>query len=248
MLLSLLVPRLFSTRWLKHVQSWLGPIWLSGQRKNPFSLLNSACNAWADEDLFSGDEVGDGLLSLSDKGFWEKDYRRELLHLLKRRWHELPLDQRELVERRLVNGRLRYDGESEENFEQRRPTESAMVLDWLVNQGCELGRETRSVLPSLRSADPRWRPEWAETADESRESRVVSIETDSDPSPIIDAPISQIIPLARQHTTGYALPEFTIYSPFDGLVEQTSCQGRCCPNVRSTTRRLSGGVLALCTS
>ena len=99
--------------------------------------------AWTFDVLFSGNEVGDGLLSLSDKAFWEDSYRRELLHLLKRRWHELPLDKRELVERRLVNGRARYDGESEEDFEQRRASGSATVLDWLISQGCELGGETR---------------------------------------------------------------------------------------------------------
>ena len=187
-------------------------------KEDPFFFNKLHLYAWADEDLFSGDEVGDGLLSLSDKGFWEKDYRRELLHLLKRRWHELPSDQRGLVERRLVNGRLRYNGESEENFEQRRPTESAMVLGWLINQGCELSGDTLDVLPDLRRANPRWCPEWDETADESREG-IVSIETDSDPSCIIDVPISQIIPLARQHT-GHAFPEPTVYSPFDGFVEQ----------------------------
>ena len=188
-------------------------------KEDPFFFNKLHLYAWADEDLFSGDEVGDGLLSLSDEGVWEKDYRRELLHLLKRRWYELPSDKRELVERRLVKGRARYDRESEEDFEQRRASESATVLDWLINQGCDLGGETRSVLPSLRSADPRWRPEWAETADRSRDVRVRGVGTDSDPSPIIDAPISQIIPLARQHT-GRAFPEPTVYSPFEGLVEQ----------------------------
>lgn len=175
--------------------------------------------AWTFDVFFYGDEVGDGVLSLSDKGFWEKDYRRELLHLLKRRWHELPSDKRELVERRLVNGRATYDGESEEDFEQRRSIGSAIVLGWLINQGCELGGETFDALPDLRSADPRWCPEWDEAADESREGRVVSIETNSDPSLIIDAPISQIIPLARQHT-GHAFSESYDHRPFDGLVAQ----------------------------
>ena len=188
-------------------------------KEDPFSFNKLHLYAWTFDVLFSENEVGDGLLSLSDKAFWKEEYRRELLHLLKRRWHELPLDKRELVERRLVNGRARYDGESEEDFEQRRASGSATVLDWLISQGCELGGETRSVLPSLRSADPRWRPEWAETADRSRDVRVRGVGTDSDPSPIIDAPISQIIPLAGQHT-GRAFPEPYDRRPFDGLVEQ----------------------------
>ena len=188
-------------------------------KEDSFSFNKLHLYAWTFDVLFSGNEVGDGLLSLSDKAFWEENYRRELLHLLKRRWHELPSDKRELVERRLVKGRARYDGESEEDFEQRRASESATVLDWLINQGCDLGGETRSVLPSLRSADPRWHPEWAETADRSRDVRVRGVGTDSDPSPIIDAPISQIIPLARQHT-GRAFPEPYDRRPFDGLVVQ----------------------------
>ena len=78
-------------------------------KEDPFFFNKLHLYAGTFDVLFSGDAVGDGLLSLSDKGFWEKDYRRELLHLLKRRWYELPLDKRELVERRLVNGRARYD-------------------------------------------------------------------------------------------------------------------------------------------
>ena len=181
-------------------------------REAPFFFNKLHLYAWTFDVMFSGNEVGNGLLSLSDKAFWEDSYRRELLHLLKRRWHELPLDKSELVERRLVKGRARYDSESEEDFEQRRASGSATVIGWLINQGCELGEETLDVLPDLRSADPRWCPEWDKAADESRKGRLVpvSIETDSDPSLIIDAPLGQIIPLARQLD----------HRSFDGLVEQ----------------------------
>ena len=178
-------------------------------KEDPFFFNKLHLYAWASDVLFSGDEIGDGLLSLSDKAFWKGDYRRELLHLLKRRWHELPSDKRASVEQRLVNGRARYDRESEEDYRRSRSATSARILGWLIKQDCELGEETRSVLPDLRSADPRWRPEWDETADRSRDIRVRWVGTDSDPSPIIDAPISQIIPLARQHT-----------DDFGGLVQQ----------------------------
>ena len=190
-------------------------------KEDPFFFNKLHLYAWTFDVLFPGNEVGDGLLSLSDEAFWEEDYRRELLHLLKRRWHELPLNKRELVERRLVKGRARYNGESEEDFKQRRAIGSAKVLGWLINQGCELGGETLDALPDLRSADPRWCPEWDKTADESSKGGLVpvSMEVDSDPSIIIDAPISQIIPLARQHT-GRAFSEPYSRSPFNGLVKQ----------------------------
>ena len=188
-------------------------------KEEPFFFNKLYLYAWTLDVLFSGDEIGDGLLSLSDKTFWKHSYRRELLHLLKGRWHELPLDKRKLLERHLVNGRARYDGESEEDFEQRRSIESAMVLGWLINQGCEFGRETLDALLDLRSADPRWCPEWDESADDSRDVRGGKVETDSDPSPIIDAPLGQIISLARKHTRS-PIGEVTEYKPFDGLVKQ----------------------------
>ena len=67
-------------------------------KEDPFYFNKLHLYAWTFDVLFSGNEVGDGLLSLSDKAFWKEEYRRELLHLLKRRWHELPSDKRELVE------------------------------------------------------------------------------------------------------------------------------------------------------
>ena len=57
-------------------------------KEDPFFFNKLHLYAWTFDILFSGNEVGDGLLSLSDKAFWEDNYRRELLHLLKRRWHE----------------------------------------------------------------------------------------------------------------------------------------------------------------
>ena len=188
-------------------------------KEDPFFFNKLHLYVWTFDVLFSGNEVGDGLLSLSDKAFWEDSYRRELLHLLKGRWHELSLDKRELVERRLVNGRPRYGRESEEDYKRLRSITSARILGWLIKQSCELGKDTLDVLPNLRRADPCWCPEWDETADESREGRSISIEADSNPSIIIDAPPSQIIPLAIQHT-GRTFSDPFDHRPFDGLVEQ----------------------------
>ncbi len=188
-------------------------------REEPFFFDKLHLYAWAADALFSGDEVGDGLLSLSDKAFWEEDYRRELLHLLKRRWHELPSDKRELLEQRLVTGPAKYEGEPEEDYKQYRSITSAVILGWLIRQRCELGKDTLDILPDLRNADPSWNPEWDESADDSYEGKGGSVETESDPSPIVNAPIDQIIPLAKKHTQS-PIGELTEYKPFDGLVNK----------------------------
>ena len=187
--------------------------------EEPFFFNKLHLYAWTFNGLFSGDEVGVGLLSLSDQAFWEEYERRELLHLLRRRWSDLPLDKREGLERRLVNGPAQYNGESEGDYEQRRSMKSATILGWLMNQGCELSGDTQKGLSTLRGADPRWRPEWDEAADESYDGGGGIFQIDSDPSLIIDAPPSQIISLAKKYTRS-VFDELTEYRPFDGLVEQ----------------------------
>ena len=126
----------------------------------------------------------------------------------------------------------------EDDYNRRCSIESAMILGWLMNRGCELGDDTQKALPDLRSADPRWRPEWEEAADESYDGGGGIFQTDADPSPVIDPQLSQIIPLAKEHTRS-SLDELIACRPFDGLVEQRPRQSCCCFDERSTTRRLS---------
>ena len=189
-------------------------------KEDPFFFNKLHLYAWSFDELFSGKEVADGLLALSDDWFWNEVYRRELLHLLKRRWDELPSEKRELLEQKIVNGPPTcFDSEPEEEYKGYRSKTSAMILGWLARQGCELGMETRKILPSLRDADPRWCPEWDETADDSLSSRGGYVTTDTDPSPIIGAPASQIIELARKYTRR-PIGELTEYKPFNGLVAE----------------------------
>ena len=176
--------------------------------------------AWTFGTLFSGEAVADGLLLLSDKAFWKEYERRERLHLLCLRWRDLPLDKRKLLERRLVDGRARYShDEPEDDYNLGRSIESAMMLGWLRKQGCELSDATREALPGLQSAAQGWRPKWDETADRSYDLRGGTFRTVPDPSSIIDAPLSQIIPLAEKYTES-SFSDLTTFRPFDGLVKQ----------------------------
>jgi len=188
-------------------------------QEEPFFFNKLRLWVWTFETLFSGDEVADGLLSSSDEAFWKKKERRELLWLLRRRWRDLPTGKRERLEQRVVDGRARYDGEGEDDYNQDRSGRSAAILGWLIIQGCELSDDTQKALSALRSADPRWCPEWDETADESYDGKGGSVRTDSDPSRILNVPLDQIVPLAKEYTRR-PFGELTDYRPFDGLVKK----------------------------
>ena len=175
--------------------------------------------AWSFENLFTGDEVGAELLSLSDKTFWDNSHRRELLHLLRRRWQDISTDRRKLIEERIVDGRERFNGESDDSYNRWSPIQSAGILGWLAMQGCDLSNETKAILPRLRNAHPDWTPEWDEDADDDGISEGGWVTTDSDASAILNVQLAQVVPLAREHTTS-SFSELTDYKPFEGLVKQ----------------------------
>lgn len=188
-------------------------------KEDPFFFNKIRLYAWSFDELFSGKKVADWLLSLSDESFWNHVYRRELLHLLKSRWNEIGSEKQALIEKRIVNGPTRYDSEPAEDCKRFRSITSATILGWLNMHGCELGKDTLDILPGLRDADPRWCPEWDETADDSFSSRGGYVTTETDSSKIVGAPTGQIVKLARKYTRS-PLGELTEYKPFNGLVAE----------------------------
>ncbi len=189
-------------------------------KEAPYFFNKLRLYAWSFKALFTGDEAGDGLLTLSDKTFWDPAHRRELLHLLRQRWQELSLEKRRLLEQHIIQGPPKWRTEQEEDYKKRRSLTSATILGWLINCGCVLSEDAHSVLPELRNANPLWHSDLDKNADEPY--GVVTggwITIDRDPSVLLDVPPSQVISLAQENTmTSYE--DSIDYQPFDGLVEK----------------------------
>ena len=187
--------------------------------EEPYFFHGLRLYAWSFDLLFTGEEVGDGLLGLSDKTFWDGSHIQKLKHLLVDRWQEFGTEQRKRIEERIVNGRERYVWEADEVFEHRKLNQSARILGWLASKGCNLGSDAEATLDSFSEIYPDWSPELEEAADddEAKEGRFVTI--NPDPTVLLDSPLSQVIPLAREHTT-FSFSEHTDFEPFKGLVKQ----------------------------
>jgi hypothetical protein len=174
---------------------------------------------WANAALFSGTEVSVGLLTLTESGFWNSYHRRELLHTLRARWDDIPLDNRTDIEKRIVAGRS-LTHEDDPNAARKRNTEATgSILGWLRKNGCTLSKVSEASLIAVRSQQPEWNPQWEATADHSFDARVGYVAVKADPAKIIDLPIPQII---RGAVEGSVRPimEFTEHRPFSGLVRQ----------------------------
>lgn len=190
---------------------------------DPFFFDKLHIWAWMKPEIVSPVRAAEGLLALSSETFWNSYLQRELLWTLRTRWKDFTHQQRRAVEDRLLAGPEQWSEESAEDFARRKAIDAAKRLGWLQLNGCGLSETAIRQLPLLRSADPRWRMGWDQHTDHSYEGRGGWVRTESDPTRIMDASVSDIIERSRQHSKR-RLDEFVEYRPFQGLVESRPVQ------------------------
>lgn len=174
---------------------------------------------WNRPALFTAVQVASQVMALDNTSFWNSSHRRELLRLLRDRWPEIDQASRILLEERIAAGRDQHEHDDDGKFLVRRSAESASILTWLVQQGCEIAGATSSVLAGLKAQVPDWSDEWANHADDAEfrgRSGFVTVNTEAG---VFDGvPISEIVNVAIANTRDF-LRELTDYRPFTGLVK-----------------------------
>ena len=185
----------------------------------PYFFAKLAIYAWGLAGVADGRAAAHGLLGLPDDQFWDDGHRRELLHTLRARWNDFELEARRRLECRIVGGGPRWEGEDEEEYRSRVRHTAATMLGWLDSCGCELSDPGRGELRHLKESIPEWRDSWARGADHSLDGRAGSVATQSDPSVLLGAPLSDVAESAVRHTTE-DWRNLTRHEPFQGLVEQ----------------------------
>jgi hypothetical protein len=179
-----------------------------------FDKLRLYC--WTHQALATGREAAVGILGLSDDGFWEESHRRECLHTLLRRWSEMPLERRVLLETRILLGEPKWESEEEDAHALRRTANALSILGWLRHHGCDLSSDALSQLADLEAALPDWDASRMLRADRSFESRVGYVEVIEDPRALLDVPIGQVLQRAVAREVEAAHP-FRAHDPFAGL-------------------------------
>jgi hypothetical protein len=174
--------------------------------------------ALADPNLFTAAETGRALRALDRDTFWNSSQSRELLWTIRARWTALSMRDRRALEVKVVQGRAKYEFETDAEYIEQRASLSAARLIWMQHAGLKLSAATRKLLPKLKRTNPHWRDTWAKTADESHESRTGWVKRETDPTPIADLPVSKV--LARcDELAQKEFASFTDRDPFQGLVE-----------------------------
>jgi len=179
-----------------------------------FSLLR----IWASgkSKLVSAKKFGPFISEISDDAFWNSHYQRDLLLVLAKRWGELDEQTRKGIENRLIQGRAKWDGEDDAEFEEHRAWTTLNRLQWLANKGCKFTFDLDSETKKLRNIAAEWKPEYGARAAKSLEGRGGWVKTETEHTALLNEPIGSILTKARD-LSGREEDFLVENDPFAGL-------------------------------
>jgi hypothetical protein len=169
-------------------------------------------------DLVPNDQFKNIIDELSDSAFWSEYHQRDLLLTLSSRWNALPADTRSKIEKRLLAGRLRWNGEDEDEFRKRWAWSILNRITWLDRKGCELCLDLQAETERLIVFDPDWKSEYSHQAVTSLESRSGFVRTNTEYSSLLSEPLPSILSKAYE-LRGRDSGTFEEKNPYAGLAK-----------------------------
>lgn len=174
--------------------------------------------AFSKVNLFEADHVAKEVLSLDQEIFWDLHVVRELLFLLVDRWAEFSQESRNQLIDRILSGPNRFSHWSDEEFPGLRDGFAARYARYLELQGCELTADRSERLAEMIRGIPEWSDGWATSAVIEHGSYAGWITTDETPDAILNLPVSEVVPRAKEDLKrGFG--SFTEKRSFTGLVK-----------------------------
>jgi hypothetical protein len=147
--------------------------------------------------------------TISRDEFWDGSHQRDLLLALEKRWNELATQTRRSMERRLLQGRKKWKGETTKEFKQRRASAILSRIYWLVSKGCKLSFDVDSATKRLRDDYPEWQMEWASNAAFAAGMRSGWVKTDTKSDALLNQPLANILDAAAK-LSGRSPDEFFV--------------------------------------
>ena len=194
----------------RHIALWPNP--------DPFIFDGLRLYVWNKQELFSGDDAAARVLALSDDQFWRFGHRRELMFLLRDRWTDFPVERRDAIGRRILDGRPGRHSENEPGRAVRSAMIAAARFGWLVKAGCTLPATLDAKWTALKSGLPDWQDSLVDGAVATNDIRAGKIWTNEDASVLDGLPIGRIVQVAQERS-GIAGDQFVENRPFTGLVK-----------------------------
>lgn len=169
--------------------------------------------------LISGKDAVELFARIGDEAFWDREHQRDLLHVLARRWHDLPERDRAALEARILAGPQTYAAENIQMFKMRSTYQTMERLHWLQAAGCSFGFDLEAETARMRALVPEWSPRIGEEADDSIEARAFLISEDLGYTSLIDIAVASVAQIASDQDH-QRIDMQTIARPFRGLAQE----------------------------
>ena len=166
--------------------------------------------------ILDATSAGKLFCSLNDEVFWNSRHQRDFLLALKQRWLDIPAAIRKRLEKRLLRGRERWQGEKKAEYTERRAWEVLVRIHWLESQGCTFSFDLQAKSTRLQLLAPQWQQQHAAKAAASLESRGGTIRTNTEYSALLDEPLDNLLVKAGE-LSGRNFNTFVERDPFQGL-------------------------------
>lgn len=144
-------------------------------------------------DILSGEEAGNTILSLPDGVIWASHTQRDILMSLSNRWNEYPLPIRKSIEKRLLNGRERYDYEDEPTYLDHNAFHILNRIQYLHENGCTFSFDFENKKAKLKQYVTDWQEDYAQSADKSSQGRGGTVHQSSEYTDLLSIPLDAIL-------------------------------------------------------
>lgn len=170
-------------------------------------------------NILSGEVAGNIILELPENVIWERNTQRDLLISLSNRWNEYPLNLRKKIEKRLLEGRKKYDFEDKKTYVNHNAYGVLNRIQYLYNKGCKFSFDFKIEKERLKQYATDWQEESAQTADESYQSWGGFVNQNSDCDDLLSIPLNEVLEKAKEVMSDRS-KKLHENKPFTGLSQE----------------------------
>ena len=139
--------------------------------------------------------------------------------VLAKRWNDFSAPVKRRLEKRLLRGRSRLEGEKRAEYTKRRAWLSLSRIHWLQAHGCGFTFDVNAESAKLREFAPEWQQQYAMNAAASMEGRGGWVRTDKEYSALLTEPLDTLLSKAAE-LSGREHEMLVRSDPFAGLASE----------------------------
>jgi hypothetical protein len=167
-------------------------------------------------EMLNGSEAGRLMCNLADAVFWKSCHQRDIMLTMSRRWNSFSPAIRKRLEKRLLRGDSRWNGEQKPDYVKRRAWDSLSRIHWLKDNGCHIDSDIIVESEKLCKVAPQWQPQYAAKAAASMEMRSGCVGTNTEFTALLTEPLDTLLSNAKE-LSGRMSESLVENDPFTGL-------------------------------